>query len=267
MRKQILTLSFLIISSIVLTGCGCKHEWNEATCLEPKTCSECGETEGDVSDHLWEEATCLEPKKCTICETTEGEPIGHVAGYWEIENYNYIEAVQEECKRCNYCSEIMEQTKTNMDSLHDNTKFLFTMNEFNERLNYIFDNESELYSLKSQVIDSGDTIGVVITKDTKSFYILFNNENKDFVESEEERSIQNILVLNEGEVDDAFVMGVVGTIMACDPLNNLEDSMNVLEDVIERAKSDSEDYYEKNGVTYVLVKADDMVIMSCRIDK
>ena len=27
--------------------------------------------------HVWAEATCLEPKTCTICGETEGEPLGH----------------------------------------------------------------------------------------------------------------------------------------------------------------------------------------------
>ena len=32
---------------IVLTGCGHEHQWTEATGTEPRTCSECGETEGE----------------------------------------------------------------------------------------------------------------------------------------------------------------------------------------------------------------------------
>lgn len=31
----------------ILTGCGCDHKWQSATCEEPKTCKLCGETEGE----------------------------------------------------------------------------------------------------------------------------------------------------------------------------------------------------------------------------
>lgn len=36
---------------LCLSGCACKHEWAEATCTEPKTCTKCGETEGDPLEH------------------------------------------------------------------------------------------------------------------------------------------------------------------------------------------------------------------------
>jgi len=42
--------AFFIISLLIillLTGCH-EHVWNEATCLEPKTCKKCGETEGET---------------------------------------------------------------------------------------------------------------------------------------------------------------------------------------------------------------------------
>lgn len=69
----IVTLSL----GILLTGCGHEHTWVEATCTEPKTCSECGETEGEPLGHTWVEATCSEPKHCSVCGETEGEPLEH----------------------------------------------------------------------------------------------------------------------------------------------------------------------------------------------
>ncbi|MDO4332732.1 MAG: hypothetical protein Q4C58_08605 [Eubacteriales bacterium] len=76
--KQILWkgIGVLAICSI-LTGCGHEHSWTEATCTEPKTCSECGETEGEPLGHTWVEATCAEPKHCSVCGETEGEALEH----------------------------------------------------------------------------------------------------------------------------------------------------------------------------------------------
>lgn len=53
------------------------HQWEEATCTEPKTCSVCGKTEGEALGHKWKKATCEEPKICSVCGETEGEALGH----------------------------------------------------------------------------------------------------------------------------------------------------------------------------------------------
>lgn len=55
------------------------HNWKDATCTAPKTCTLCYATEGEInpSAHNWKEATCTEPKTCSFCYTTEGEPLPH----------------------------------------------------------------------------------------------------------------------------------------------------------------------------------------------
>lgn len=80
----------------MLTGCGHEHTWVEATCTVPKTCSECGETEGEALGHTWVEATCAEPKTCSVCGETEGETIAHT----------WIDATCAEAKHCSVCGEI-----------------------------------------------------------------------------------------------------------------------------------------------------------------
>lgn len=50
-----------------------KHTWVAATCTTPKTCSVCGETEGELAEHKWRTADCVTPKTCSVCETTEGK--------------------------------------------------------------------------------------------------------------------------------------------------------------------------------------------------
>lgn len=78
---------------IMLTGCGHEHTWAEATCTEPKTCIECGETEGEALGHTWVEATCTEAKHCSVCGETEGEPLEHT----------WIEANYQDPKTCSVC--------------------------------------------------------------------------------------------------------------------------------------------------------------------
>ncbi len=55
----------------------CKHTWQDATCTAPKTCSICGETEGDKLGHTWVDANCTAPKTCSVCHVTEGAAKGH----------------------------------------------------------------------------------------------------------------------------------------------------------------------------------------------
>ena len=88
------SIGAVFILLLVLTGCGHKHTWAEATCIEPKKCSECGEIEGNPLGHDWSvEATCTEPKKCGRCGATDGEALGH----------DWMEATCTEPKRCKRC--------------------------------------------------------------------------------------------------------------------------------------------------------------------
>ena len=77
------------------------HNWEAATCTAPKTCTDCGITEGEACGHTWEEATYATPKTCTACYATEGEPLekpgqenyhGHIyTGGSSSKKYHYEE--------------------------------------------------------------------------------------------------------------------------------------------------------------------------------
>ncbi len=101
-------LWFLLALLVLLAGCAampettqslssCQiqgHTWQEASCITAKTCTVCGETEGETLGHTWQEATCAEPKICTRCAVTEGEALGHA---WQ-------EATCTEPKICTRCA-------------------------------------------------------------------------------------------------------------------------------------------------------------------
>ena len=69
----------LMISTLVLllSACACEHEWQDATCTNPKTCVKCEEIEGDVLPHQWGDATCTTPKTCMECGEKTGTPLSH----------------------------------------------------------------------------------------------------------------------------------------------------------------------------------------------
>ena len=79
MKKMAMYMVLIVLLSVMLVGCGHTHEWVEANCETPKTCSSCGETEGIALGHTqgeWEivtEASFSEPGLrqvcCTVCGT------------------------------------------------------------------------------------------------------------------------------------------------------------------------------------------------------
>lgn len=59
MKKTVLFAVMVITIVMALTGCGAhKHTWVEATCTTPKTCSECGEVEGEALRHTCSLGVC-----------------------------------------------------------------------------------------------------------------------------------------------------------------------------------------------------------------
>lgn len=94
MRRAV-SIVLILCMALSLCACGHEHSWTEASCTQPKTCSECGATEGEALGHEWKEATCTEPKTCTRCGETEGAPLGH----------EWSEATCTEPKTCTRCGE------------------------------------------------------------------------------------------------------------------------------------------------------------------
>lgn len=78
MKKRIICLTLVILLSLILAGCCLSHEWVDATCTAPKTCSKCEKTEGDALGHNWNEATCTTAKTCSVCSLTQGQEKGHI---------------------------------------------------------------------------------------------------------------------------------------------------------------------------------------------
>lgn len=96
MRKHSF-LALLFVFMMLLTGCACKHEeWTEATCDAPRTCAECGLTEGEPLGHEWQLANCEEPATCSRCGATKGEALGH----------QWTGATCETAKHCEICGKV-----------------------------------------------------------------------------------------------------------------------------------------------------------------
>ncbi len=75
--KKIFAVTAVLLLLFLLASCGCDHDWEEATCTDPKYCTLCDLTEGEKLGHDWQEPTCTIPKTCARCDKEKGDPLGH----------------------------------------------------------------------------------------------------------------------------------------------------------------------------------------------
>lgn len=96
MKKLICVCLLAALCLLVLAGCQCEHEFADANCETPKTCTKCGETEGEALGHTWTDADCVTPKTCSVCDATEGEALGHT----------WVDADCVTAKTCSVCAAV-----------------------------------------------------------------------------------------------------------------------------------------------------------------
>ena len=79
MSKVFRYILYFILFCVLLRACGTitlhDHEWQDAICTAPKTCTVYGETQGSPSRHSWVKATCKIPKPCSVCVAQDGDPL------------------------------------------------------------------------------------------------------------------------------------------------------------------------------------------------
>lgn len=79
---------FIIGGSAIILACAvfvvlfvthviCFHDWVDANCIAPKTCSICGKTEGLPLGHDFSEATCTKDSVCSLCGEIGTKALGH----------------------------------------------------------------------------------------------------------------------------------------------------------------------------------------------
>ena len=71
-KKMWIFATLLLVATVMFAGCGHTHEWTEASCTAPKTCADCGETEGEALGHQLSQANYQSPAQCGVCGAVEG---------------------------------------------------------------------------------------------------------------------------------------------------------------------------------------------------
>lgn len=277
MKKISIILTAMLLA-VLLVGCGCQHEWIDATCDTPKTCTKCSATEGEALGHNWVEATCTESehcsicgklrgqslghdwsdatctsgKKCKLCGILGGEALGHTPGEWESSELDPVAAREVFTRKCSVCGEVLEEEERVAEFLHNNKQFFFTPAEFVQRItNQTANNNLPYIVAATDPKRSEDAFECLLIKDgvpVASIYF-FDATDRLLSKQQNDAVVSNILVnaLTNDNTDLSCIFKL--TLVTCDPLfTSAEDLNNGLIHILEAANLNS--ICEISGVRY-----------------
>ena len=210
---------------LCLSGCACKHEWAEATCMEPKTCTKCGETEGD--------------------------PLEHTPGEWVQDEPDYVTGLVWLRQYCSVCGKELDTDLKSLTSFHNADTFLFTPQQFVDRLNSIFSvltkNYSFFGSYSAQLFSPDSTsLGCVITDSLGDLIctVLFQDKNAETI-LEENSHLMNAIMSGFSTKDPDEVTNVLLALaLVVNPDLEVSDANALCQKVLN-------DTYTCDGLRYV----------------
>lgn len=89
-------------------------------------------------EHQWEEATCTEPKQCKTCNETDGKPTGHTESEWTLTQEATLVNEGIEKLYCSKCKEVIDNRSVAKKVPQvKNTHFNFTDKELIDWINDI----------------------------------------------------------------------------------------------------------------------------------
>lgn len=245
----------LFLLYVAIPSAHCEHEWQAATCTSPKTCKLCGKTEGEAigTDHEWVDATCTTPKTCSVCGITEGEVLAHVTGPWDVGEPDLITGIAVSTKKCKLCGKIIDREYTALKYLYEDNIFLFSPEQYTERLELIYNTLPECSFLTTLVVTDDDTMGCVIYDGSQRVGTILFGGSIGFLDGtsrDAEKSFNSMYCSFEGEDISQIAKGVLGIVLTCDPQLEPSDAANVAQNIILSMYSNNAPYYE-HGVGYV----------------
>lgn len=285
--KKYSVICLVIALVLCLSACGCKHEWQDATCTsprrcklcdktegetiphdwkdatctDPKTCRVCGETEGEANGHDWQDATCQNPKTCKVCEVTEGDVLAHTPGVWVDGEPDYIAAEQQRVQLCAVCNEVADTETVPIKSLHDEKcifpspeeiaqRFINAMNDMTGNVNASILPGNEYFTLATSL--GGKYTGSFLFTDPSGETILTEQQGKD-------RRSAGKMVGIIGDID-AAASSMVAMFEAMEPSLTFEQAK---EKALELSRKEEMHLY---GIKYLFSKLDDEYVIGFTIE-
>ena len=201
------------------------HKWVDADCTKPKTCSVCGATEGEALGHKWKAATCTAPQTCSVCNEITGSALGHQVETKVRFDFTNSLAIGEEV--CSRCAKVINSHSAALATLTEDSVFIPSAEEFYQRLQYIAQLEGFEGEIKLTADRDGDVvcyfslnrnwIATLNFKDIRSDWISYDSKGTQFM-------IHSLFLYSANNFDDFFVPWAC-TILACDPTQEVDDSL------------------------------------------
>lgn len=227
------------------------HTWVDATCTAPKTCSSCKETEGEALEHTWVDATCTAPKTCSVCKETEGEALGHTPGEWIAEEPDYSSVYYSVKQYCSVCDAYMDSDIVFFNTMHEDGLFLFSPEEFAEKLESFYSVLGYNMTTNLAVLDDNTLACGIFYRGDVIAAVLFNNDYSEMDGDEKDaHTMSSMMVYYYTDEVSYVVKSMIGIMIACDPTLEEDDAKTLGSAVVSAAQYN--DNYEHNGITYAL---------------
>lgn len=275
MKKRLVLIVLAVLCVVMLAACGeCDHDWEKATCEEPKTCSECGETKGKAKGHDWVDATCEEPKTCSECGETEGEPAEHVwtdatcedPSYCEncyhpntdALGHDWVDATYDDPKTCARCGKTEGEPLPKPTAAGD---LGITLEDYVAKINAALETEGyKLIEIEVTDYDAAGRVFGIFTSDDQYTDVLAT-----FEQTSDDENVVALLVSTNAIADSdkvyitGFVSGLAWGLINPELTSDMVTQMMSGDPVI--AEDGSYNYYlEQNGFNYSMIITADTLI-------
>ena len=236
MKRIISAVLLLVMCCALLTGCFCKHEWNDATCTTPTTCALCGKTEGNATGHI------------------EGDLVEGEVDF-DAKTVNSYQS-------CKVCGEFLHSETTNLSSFISGSYFVFTPNQYNDALAARYSS----YDFEIATLDSGALITKIYSSSGSLtgaiMYLTTGNESLKM--SDVDSTDCTGMICYWYTDDNAEIITLMqGILCLCDI--NLDDqgALDTLSDIIDSYEKGG---CSKNGLAYEITLNDGDFVFLVSVD-
>lgn len=204
--------------------------------------------------HKWKKATCTKPKTCKECGATEGNPLGHKLEDWKDDGFDSTFSERVYVKTCSRCEKTIEKKTEKVTSFLENEKLTICPDTyskvFEKRLRELNDSDftvHEEYDYKLTVYSINDS------NDEMAGQLSFSLKDKNLAPTllySEPLNYGIVVMLdnNQSNYDKKMARFLVAMIEACDPSLDWDSVGEIVKEIDEQGAA------SRNGFTYSRTK-------------
>ncbi len=204
--------------------------------------------------HKWKKATCTKPKTCKECGQTEGKPLGHKLKGWKDKGFDSTFSNRVYVKTCSRCKKTIKKKTEKVTSFLENEKLTISPDTytkvFEKRLRELNDSDYTLheeYDYKLTVYSIRDSNDKMVGQ--LSFSLKDKNLDPTLLYTEPlNYGVVVMLDNNQSNYDKKMARFLVAMIEACDPSLDWDSVGEIVKEIDEQGSS------SKNGFAYSRTK-------------